>query len=522
MPPGVGPAGGGAAAMGGSANEPPVEGALSQAPSSALHRLSRRELENTLVDVLGIAGLAAQDLPADLLSPFDTDVTSKEASPVFVQGLETLASKVATSLVADSARLAALGGCTPAAATDAVCFESLVAKLGLRLWRRPLTEAELRPLVTTGLAFATERQDFTVGVRSALTSLLQSPSFVYRTEVGTPVAGGRKLDSYELVSKLSYRLWGSAPDALQLERAAGAELDAVALSELGQAMLADPRADQQLLTFHGQWLGFEGMRVSAELAPAMLSETRALLQRVLVEQRGAWSQLFTSTETFVDPLLAAHYGLPAPGAAAGAWVSYARPEQIGILAHGSVLSLASRNTDDTSPTIRGKYFATRLMCWSVPPPPPDVNPDNPPEADATTCKSEAYQLHRDASGSCAACHKLMDPIGFGLERLDGLGRYRTEEKANPACAISGEGELDGIGTFNGLKGLVDLALSQQGLQGCAVRHYLRFANGRFEGGEDEATLHSLTGQFLASGEDFRALQLSAIAHPTFGYRVEEP
>jgi hypothetical protein len=523
-PPGN-PAQAGASAAGGGATQPPQEGALSQGPSSALHRLSRREVENTLTQILGLPGFAEQDLPSDLASPFDTDVSSKDASPVFVEGLETLAGDISKRLATDPAKYSALAGCTPASPTDAACLESLIGNLGRRLWRRPLTEAELRPLVISALAFATERQDFALGVRAAASALLQSPSFIYRTEVGAPVASdptARKLDNYELVSKLSYWLWGSAPDVAQLDRAAGAELDSVALAELAGSMLADPRADKQLVTFHRQWLGFDAMRVSADLAPWMLKETEALLQKVLVDERGAWSQLFRSAQTFVNPPLALHYGLPPVNENDGTWVTYTNPEQVGILAHGSVLSLGARNTDDTSPTIRGKYIATRLMCWTVPPPPPEVNPDDPPQADETTCKAEAYQLHRDSSSSCFACHQMMDPIGFGLERLDGLGRYRTVEKQNPACAISGDGELRGIGTFNGLKALVDLALGSGDVQRCAVRHYFRFSNGRLEQADDEPVLTRLAGDFAAGGEDFRALVQHVISDPAFGYRKEEP
>ncbi len=514
-----------AGAVGGSAGVSPQHGALGQGPASALHRLSRREVDNTLRDVLGIPGFAEKDLPPDLPTPFDTDTASKAASPVFVEGLETLASEISKRLAADPAKISALGGCSPASPADAGCLESLIANLGRRLWRRPLSEAELRPLVTSALAFAAERRDFAVGVRWAVAAMLQSPSFIYRTELGTSVdaaPAARKLDNYELVSKLSYWLWGSAPDVAQLDRAAGAELDSAALVELARSMLTDPRADAQLVTFHRQWLGFDGLRAGADLAPAMLSETEALLQKVLVTERGAWSELFTSTQTFVNPPLALHYGLPPVNESSGAWVSYARPEQVGILAHGSILSLAARNTDDTSPTIRGKYIATRLMCWSVPPPPPEVNPDNPPEAGEAMCKAEAYALHRDSSGSCASCHQLMDPIGFGLERLDGLGRYRTVEKQQPACAISGDGELRGIGSFNGLKALVELALGSSDIQRCAVRHYFRFSNGRLEQAGDEAALTRIAADFVSAGEDFRVLVQRSVEDPSFGYRLEEP
>src|SRR5690606_15688832 len=129
-----------------------------------------------------------------------------------------------------------------------------------------------------------------------------------------------------------------------------------------------------------------------------------------------------------------HYGLPSPGSDAG-WVTYPEASgRAGILSHGSVLSGFSKFSD-TSPTQRGIFVRTRLLCQTVPSPPVTVDVDQPPGVDATgACKAERYRAHREQSG-CAECHSLFEPIGLGLENFDMAGRYRAHDDGRPDCPI---------------------------------------------------------------------------------------
>ena len=501
-------------------NRPPE--ATDQGASLALSRLSRRELDDVLQQIFDVDGLAEEYLPADVLAPFDTDTESRGASQVLIDGMEALAFNLARDRSADTAWVDSVAGCTPSDASDVECLRSFATNLGLRAWRRPLTDAELDAAMTPASMFAMERDDPYVGVRFLIGALLQSPEFLYRTLIGQPVDGEpslRRLDNYELMSRLAFLIWGTMPSDEMLQRAAGAELSDEELIQLADEMLLDPRADAPIEVFHTFWLGYRGLRVPAALEPAMLAETEALLDRVLTDEAVAWTSLFTSTETYVSPELAAHYAMP-PISEPG-WVSYANEQRAGVLSHASMLSLSSRNGNETSPTIRGKFIATQLLCWSIPEPPADVDTDDPPEATDTTCKSEEYEAHRDASSTCFNCHELMDPIGFGLEQLDGHGVYREVEYGNPSCTIEGVGTLKDVGTFRGPRELAALMIESGDLTACGVRQFVHFATGRLpDTGRDAQMLANLHAAFVDSGEDFRALIRALVAHPAFRHRVE--
>ena len=501
---------------------PNGEGIGSAAP--ALRPLSRREVENTIADIFGLEGQAARYLPPDLFSPYDNDPSTKEASAVWVEGLETLAFEVAKQASADPSFFGKYASCKPSGPEDHTCLVDFISTLGKRLLRRPLTSAEVGAITTPALAFAKEKSDFSLAVRFAVQSLLQNPEFIYRAEIGTPKGDGQnELNSFELVTRLAYVIWGTAPDAELLAQAEAGSIDDGKLKQLAEQMLADPRADEQAIYFHRLWLGYASLRVPTDLRSGMLRESDALVRYVLTGANRAWSGLFNSPATFVDRKLAEHYGMKFE-AALGAepqWIAYAHPERAGILSHGSILSLASRNTDGTSPTIRGKFIATRLLCRNVPPPPPDVNSDDPPEADENTCKEEAYKLHREKGSGCFGCHQMMDPIGFGLERFDGLGRYRTIEKDNKNCSIKGEGELQGVGAFSGVRELSNLMLAKNELRTCAIKQLFHFSMGFSPRSADQPVVERLSASFKSSGESFRKLMLDLVTDPTFRLRVDE-
>ena len=512
---------------GGDHPETPDE-ALNVPSTTAIPRLSRREIDATIEDVFGISGAAARYLPQDpraYVNPqngatdevFDTLSASKDPGTVFIEGLERMAFDVARELSMDRARVAAIAGCEPVGAYDPTCLRSLVVNLGLRLWRRPLTDAEIDTL-SSAAAELGEEGGHDLAVRMVTASLLQSPEFVYKSEIGQDVGDGlRRLDNHELVTRLSFVMWGRAPSPELLEAAASSDIDDATLMTLAVAVADDARADAQMRAFHRLWLRYDELLVTEpDLAADMLAESQALVDRVL-EDGDRWSTLLTSPETFVTPSLAEHYGLANVPSQAG-WVAYANDGRAGLLSHGSFLSLSSTQGSETLPSRRGAMLAQRILCQSIPPPPPDIDVDAGVEVEEGQCKEDAYAAHSDSGGGCAACHMAIDPLGFGFERYDGLGRYREAEPDKPQCTIAGEGEVGGE-AFSGPREFAAIVDEQGRAAACAVEKLRRFTSR--SGVPHIALAQRLVTAFEESEEDFRALMVALATDPAFRYRREE-
>lgn len=515
--------GGSGAAHGGTGVTGP--GNLTTASASVARRLSRAELSNVLRDVLGDdSGAAAQLLGEDEYRPFDNDYTVQRASRALIEALEALAADVARRAVSPENR-ARVVPCTPAGAGDAECFRETIESVGRRLYRRPLAQEEIAAYLTLQ-SFATEdnpdaSHDFFTAVNLALRSMLQDPEVLYRIELGTPTGepGIFRLDSYEIASRLSFLLWGSGPDAALLEQAGGAGLlEPAARSAAAARLLEDPRARAQLSRFHAMWLGYRAIPASAELASAFSLETDKLIEKVLFDQPSSYLDLFTSPQTYVNDLLAAQYGLPAPAGGEG-WVDYEDDRRAGILSHGSVLAAFSKFSD-TSPTQRGIFVQTRLLCNQVAPPPANVNVDEPPGANEAACKLERYDAHR-ALESCKACHALLDPIGYGLENYDIGGRYRTHDDGNEDCVLPGSGELPGVGAFSGPGQLGRLLVESGELEQCFVQHLLSYAVGRELRPEENAARDALLASFKAGGYVLPRALVQLVEDERFALRQEE-
>jgi hypothetical protein len=249
-------------------------------------------------------------------------------------------------------------------------------------------------------------------------------------------------------------------------------------------------------------------------------ETSALIDRVILDEPGSYLRLFTMGETFVDDALADHYGLPRPAGGEG-WVSYEGTGRAGILGHGSLLAAFSK-FEDTSPTQRGILVRTRFMCEEVPRPPPNVDTDQPPQgAMDALCKYDRYAQHRDQSSSCAGCHSLVDPIGFGLENYDIAGRYREHDEGLPECLIEGSGEITGLGEFSGPAELSELLVDNGYVDACAVRQFMTFAFGRPPTSYENALVDEMVESLRSGQHDFKAFIVDFIASDRFARRAEE-
>ncbi|HWB79281.1 MAG TPA: DUF1592 domain-containing protein [Nannocystaceae bacterium] len=516
--------GGSGASEGGSADstgDVPDAPELGGVGMMGMRRLSTNEYDNTIRDLLGDdTAPGAALLPEDVVDPFDNQFANQIASRTLIEALEQLSGEITQRLLVDTARRDMVVGCTPSGPDDADCYASFVAHFGRLALRRPLADDEIQRFVDLGLAQSAEEDDFYAGVGVIVRAFLQDPEFVYRVELGTPTdePGIYRLSDFEVATRLSYFLWGTTPDDALLDLAEAGELvtpDDVRAAAID--MLGDDRALPRIDRFHSMWLGYYRLPHAPELTAAMRTETRMLLEKTIVTDKADWRTLFSSTGTYLNDYLATHYGLPLPGSDEFTWVDYGDSGRKGLLSQGSFLSVAGK-FGDTSPTQRGKLIRKRLFCQAIPPPPPDVNVDEPPPEVTSPCKKDRYNM--SSISGCSDCHALMDPVGFGLENYDQAGRFRTTDNGLPECTIDGEGVIDGM-SFQGPDGLADLLLEEGLLDTCIVSQVYQFAMGHPPDLDDLRYVDDLTDNFAENGFIFDQLMLDLVADEAFLYRKEE-
>ena len=420
--------------------------------ASVARRLSRAEIDATVRDLLGDAtNPASRFLAEDEYTPFDNDYTRQKASAALIDSLEATADDIAARVLAPATR-SRIVPCTPSGPGDAACFRQVIETVGRRLFRRPLSEdgdhrvsrpcsrsrrRTTRPCRTTS----------TPPSSLMLRSMLQDPEFLYRIEIGTPTTDARRSPSEQLrdrhaplVPPGGERARRPAPRPGQERQRRASPIRRTRRAEATR-LLADPRARDQVHRFHAMWLGYRAIPGSADLLAAFDTETTALIDKIVFDQPASYLTLFSSSETYVNDLLADQYGLPRPAGGAG-WVPYGASGRAGILSHGAVLAAFSKFSD-TSPTQRGILVQTRLLCNVVQPPPANVNVDQPPPATASACKLDRYAAHRSVA-SCGVCHNNLDPIGTGLEQYDIGGKFRTHDDGHPECPLDGARRAPGL------------------------------------------------------------------------------
>jgi hypothetical protein len=498
----------------------------------ATRRLAKTELRQTVIDLVGVdpqTDLAAfpDDWPeANDVFAFDSRYALQHPSAALLEAAQSLAESVAERAVADQGLRKRLVGCTPSGPADKVCLRQFVTGFGRRALRRPLSPKEVKRYVEQFRPFAAETGDFYTAVELVIRALLQEMEFLYRVEIGQPVRGRPslvRLTGYEVASRLSYLLWGSAPDDVLLDAAGtGDRLQTPeSIRAAAARMLADPRGRRGVEKFHALWLGWGRTPPPERLQKSMLEETNALLTKVIFEDKGSWLDLFRAKETYVDRELGKHYGLTAPLPAKGrAWVSYEGTGRQGLLSHGTFLG-AERKHSDTSPTMRGLHIRTRLLCQRIPPPSGEIDTANPPSKG--NCKIDRYDAISDLP-RCEECHGKMDPIGFGLENYDQLGRFRRfapDEDKKPECEIAGEGELTPVGAFKGPAELGDKLVESRLLESCMVTQLGHNLLGRELVAEEKPLFDELTARFGRQGHRFDQLLLDIVTLPGFVYRYVE-
>lgn len=495
---------------------------------TALRRLTSEQVARSLHDVLGanllIPEVAEPAVAQGGLIAIGASIASLSSRGV--GSIETLAYTVAEQAL-DAEHRMELVKCSPQSARDDECATQFVEQIGLRLWRRPLERDEVDELVELAGRSSEVLEDFYSGLEFALARLIQSPQFMFRVEIGvedSSAQGGRRFTDYELASRLSYLLWNSCPDEVLLKAAADGLLSTrEGLLEQAERLLEDPRAREGLSFFFADYLNLWKLakvrkdsesfeNYSGALPQDARRETLRLLEYLTFDEQADLRDMMTSRASFINPLLATIYRVPAPDPDGFAYVEFPEESQrAGVLTQVAFLSMHA-HAIHSSATLRGKAVRTVLLCQDIPVPPVSVDTSIPePSAEQQTLRERVAQHLTDPS--CAGCHKLTDPIGLGLENFDALGSWRTLDHG---AVIDPSGELDGV-EFARPRELALAIATHPNFSPCFTQKLASYALGRPLSQGEEAWLDTLTTRLEHHGYRLLPMIKELIASPLFRY-----
>lgn len=464
---------------------------------SLLQRLTQRQLVGGAEVLFGVsAGVSADLAPLDSPSAtyFDNDADGLGFSLQLITDYETFAWSYARLVKQDRVAFVTRAGCSPSGPSDEACFRKYVAAMGRRVFHRALTQAEVDTVAQAFMPFAAADQDFFSAVELSVAMWLQHPEFLYRIEAGEPSSGRPvALSQHEVAARLSFLVTGLPPDDALLDAAdRGLLASPAGRATQAERLLATPAAVAHAQHLHSRWLGFADRFLLPSISVDALAETNALVEQLVVDPQRDWMSLFTTEQTWVTPALAAHYGVPSPGATAG-WVKPDAARGGGVLSHATYAALGAK-FGDTSPTLRGYETFKRLTCGRLFGDIPDgVDTSMPPGGGPSACKPERYTMRTTAG--CEHCHSIMDPIGLGLEQLGPNAEWRASEPNRAACGITGEGSLFGK-PFTGPAQLAQVLANEPKVQRCLGEQLFESMAGRNTTVKDDATLLALRAQYV--------------------------
>jgi mono/diheme cytochrome c family protein len=411
---------------------------------------------------------------------------------------------------------------------QASCGRKIVKELAHRAYRRPVTTVEIGQL--TGLiALAQQKGDsFEEGLCLAVQAVLISPHFLFRIEQDRPLSGSNSysLSPHELAARLSYFLWSSMPDdELLLAADRGTLRQPAVLKAQVQRMLKDDKARSLVENFGGQWLELrklESVKPDRQKFPdfdeylrmSVRRETELFFENIVREDRSILD-FIDAKYSYLNERLAQLYQIPGVKGPEFRKVMLAgHPERGGVLTQASILTISSYTTR-TSPVLRGKWIMENLLNTPPPPPPPDVPTLDETKVGTTGSLRQQLEEHRK-NVICAACHDRMDPLGFGLEKFDAIGVWRTQDGKFP---IDDAGTLPDGRTFRGPAELRTILLADRDrfAQGLTEK-LLTYGLGRGLERYDKPVVKKIAGAVAAQNYRFSSLVLEIVQSLPFQMR----
>ncbi len=496
-------------------------------------RLTHPQWEATVQDLFKLParpGLSGGFTPDPQVGRFENNIARLDVSAGLWQDYQRAAEQIADTVVRDAARLALI--VPDRANADA---RTIVTELGLRAFRRPLTDAEVERYVAVYGSGATQfpqHDAVTAGVRMTIQTLLQSPHFVYRAELGTTAKDGViALTGYEVATRLSYLLWNTMPDDALLAAAKAGELDAAAgVRAQAARMLDDPRAAAQLRQFHGQAFDtaeYRDLDKSTTAFPTWRRELGAMMEEEVlrflddvVTSGGSVADVLTSNKSFVNADLARLYGLTGNFDATYQAVELDPTTRAGFLTRVGFLA-ANASLTEPDPIHRGVFVNLSVICRPI-----NALPNLPTDLVRTGDTNRQKVESITGQGTCGEfCHHtIINPIGFGFERYDAIGRTRADDNGFPIDTKATYMFPDGRTiTFDDAIGLSRELAAAPETHACYVGNLVELALGREVAAADqEALVEPLAARSLAEELPIKELILDIVSSDTFRTRTPNP
>lgn len=492
-----------------SAREPDAVGG-----PALLRRLTESQYRASVADVFGAdvpvvarfePGLRAQGLIA-------VGTSESGISAFGMEQYDAAARGIANAII-EGPRREQFIPCAPAptGAFDADCARAFIGEYGARLFRRPLSAAQLERYVDAARTGAEQLGSFDAGLESALVGLLTAPQFLLRAErtrPGTGQPGREQLDAYSKAERLAYFLTNAAPDPELLHAARDGKLDTKeGVAEQVDRLIRSPQFERAVSSFFSDMLEFDlfaDLAKDAAIYPTYNSEVAADAQEQtlrdivhhLVREQGDYRDLFTLDKSFMTRSLGVIYRQPVTTRDGWERVPLSRDGQrLGIQSQVSFLALHA-HPGRSSPTLRGKAMRNVFLCQQVPDPPANVDfsvVQNPSSDNLPTARDRLVE--HNTQPACAGCHKVMDPLGLALENYDGVGQFRSREYG---AVIDSSGFLDGT-AYTDAAGLARALRDHPETPRCVVEKLYRYAVGRDTVWAERAYMDYLLAAFKEQG-----------------------
>lgn len=398
-------------------------------------------------------------------------------------------------------------------------MKPLIGDMGQWLLRGPLSAQEVTLYRGISTTVASAGGDFDEAIGFVVRAMLQSPRFLYRIENQRGDGEAWPVDDFELASRLSYTIWGSAPDEALYNDAKAGRLTPESIEQHVSRMLKDPRAIEKSVEFITEWLDLErlsNLRPNAkrfpkwqpELADDMRRETIEFFREIAWTSNQPLSSLLNADVTFLTPQLARHYGLKPRGDKLTKYDLTKVSARGGLLTQGSLLTIGG---DDASMVTRGLFVLTDLLYSEVGDPPPGLDTTPVPTSPGRTHRAIATE--RVESTSCGGCHRRFEPLAYGLEKFDGLGTYHESDEHGNKLREDGQVLFPGDAAPTAYKTsgeLMQLLAGSDRVKRSITRKIIQFSIGRPLGGADLTQVAAIHDEAVANGHTYAAV-IRAIA-----------